>query len=1239
MIRPFAIRLGVMPALAALAAGLTLAAIAGAYFTSQGTVPASARVGSLNSPQNLTTHQTGDDVTIGWDAPTGDVAVTVQGYRVTRSDETPVCGGSTLVTALTCTDSRPASGTYSYIVTALYNSFTASATSASITVVQPSITLVPASGHVGDSVTVTGANYPPGSLVTATYDGSPFTLGPPGPSTDGSGNVPSGTTFSLPASISGAHTVWVSAGGRSAAATFTVSPRVWLSPTSGVAGSTDTITGSGFAPGSAITAAVGGTSVALADGSSDASGSVSATFTVPDQPPGAHDVVATDGAGNSASAVYSTDTPLLSLSVTSGHVGDSVQITGSGFPENAAVSATYDGAARPLYGSATTDASGAIPEGLAFTVPASTAGAHTVQLAVGAGSVSATFTVTPQITLAPATGVVGSADSISGTGFAASSTISAELGAAIITLGAPTSTDSAGSFSGASYTVPAAPAGAETVQVSDSASPAADSATASFTVTPKITLTPASGPVGSTVSVTGAGFAAGQTITATFNGSPVPLGGTTTTDASGSFSGATYTVPAAPAGSRPVLVADASADSTDAGFTVLASANGLSPASGTVGSTASITAQQFAANSALSVKVGGAVATITSGATTDSGGSSTVTFTIPVLAGGHQSVVVSDAASDRATLTANFTVQAQIRLSPASGVAGTTDTITGTGFAAGSAITGTFAGTSVPLTGGTSDASGGFSATFTVPDQAPGAEAVLASDGSSDSGGATYTISTPSISVNPTGGHVGDTVTITGSSFPADSTFTATYDGQSRSLTGSSVTDPLGTVFGVTFTVPAGTAGPHTVQLTSGTRSGATTFAVTPQISLSPAGGVAGSSDTITGTGFAAGAAITSTFAGTGVPLTGGSSDASGGFSATYTVPNQASGSHTLVATDTSSNSASAAYTTNPPTISLNTSSAINGATVTLSGSSFPAGSPLTATCDGSAITLSGNTTTTTTTPEGMIQSGVQFIVPSAATAGPHTIQVTAAGQSASATVTVTPTFTVAASTPQTAGTPFAVTITATAGGQTDTAYFGTKTLTFSIPGLPTTPAPTYPTNVSFIDGGGVGPAGVGTLPMVTLVAAPASTQLTVTDANVTSITGTSPTIVVKAGAAVSLAFTSMSYNGANVTHSCAAPNNCSARIPHTTDINNPGRWTFSLMLVDAEGNPAPPGPGFTVTAGPVSLGSIFPTGSVTVSQTTALTLSSFAYVTGSSKYGPPGETFTLTGSGGQTATGTVTSF
>jgi large repetitive protein len=131
---PFSVRGRCLPAVAAVATLLAVAVGAWGYFTSTGTGTATASVGSINPPSSVTAQQTGANVAASWSAATLNLGGSVQGYRVKRSDGTTVCGSPTLVTGLSCTDSSVPSGTYTYTVTAVYHSWTASATSGSITI-------------------------------------------------------------------------------------------------------------------------------------------------------------------------------------------------------------------------------------------------------------------------------------------------------------------------------------------------------------------------------------------------------------------------------------------------------------------------------------------------------------------------------------------------------------------------------------------------------------------------------------------------------------------------------------------------------------------------------------------------------------------------------------------------------------------------------------------------------------------------------------------------------------------------------------------------------------------------------------------------------------------------------------------------------------------------------------------------------------------------------------------------
>jgi hypothetical protein len=274
---------------------------------------------------------------------------------------------------------------------------------------------------------------------------------------------------------------------------------------------------------------------------------------------------------------FSTTSAAISITSPSpaqGPPGTTVTVSGSGFPGSRTLSATFGGSAVTLSGTTSTAAGGSF-SGSTFTVPSglsvSTAGAHPVVFQAGTWvSPSQTFTITPTVSLSPTTGHVGDTVTISGSGFAASSALTVKYdGTTQTTSPASPTTTSAGVVSSVTFTVPASVAGSHTVSVTDASS---NSASATFTVTPQITLVPSSGLPRNSDTITGTGFAASSTISATFSGfGSVTLGGTTTTDANGSFSAATYTVPIVnTAGAYTVTVTDQSSNSGAASYTVIA---------------------------------------------------------------------------------------------------------------------------------------------------------------------------------------------------------------------------------------------------------------------------------------------------------------------------------------------------------------------------------------------------------------------------------------------------------------------------------------------------------------------------------------------------------------------------------------------------------------------------------------------------------------------------------------------
>jgi hypothetical protein len=152
-----------------------------AYYTSSGTGSASASVGTLNPPTGVTASAAGSTVTVSWVAPSSGVAP--QGYYVQRylgSTPSPACGTSAISlttpsSAITCADTSVPTGTYTYTVTAVYNSWTAASSAGAPVTVNGSATKL---AFTTTAQTLT-AGVTSGSITVEREDGSgnPTTLG------------------------------------------------------------------------------------------------------------------------------------------------------------------------------------------------------------------------------------------------------------------------------------------------------------------------------------------------------------------------------------------------------------------------------------------------------------------------------------------------------------------------------------------------------------------------------------------------------------------------------------------------------------------------------------------------------------------------------------------------------------------------------------------------------------------------------------------------------------------------------------------------------------------------------------------------------------------------------------------------------------------------------------------------------------------------------------------------------
>ncbi len=347
-----------------------------------------------------------------------------------------------------------------------------------------------------------------------------------------------------------------------------------------------------------------------------------------------------------------------------------------------------------------------------------------------------------------------------------------------------------------------------------------------------------------------------------------------------------------------------------------------------------------------------------------------------------------------------------ITLSPNSGPVGTNVTVTGSYFATSSVVKIAFdvppfsIQTTIPLII-TTNSGGSFSATFVVPPSVAVAHTVRATDGSTNTASAVFTVTSPVIVLSPNGGPYGIAVpvTVTGNGFSPLSTIasvTIDYPPPQTTETTSPVTistDSTG-AFSATFTVdPTIPVGPHTVNVTD--VNGLSTIAIytvttssnnpLPFISLNPITGPTGISVRVSGGNFANLSSITIQFDGLDQITIPPSviSSAGGTFVANFTVSSTAvSGPHTVAAFDGAGNSASAVFTVVIPIISLSPLSGPAATNVQVNGGNFAKVSPITIKFDG---------VSQTTVPPSVNSSAggtfvANFTVPSTAAAGAYVV-------------------------------------------------------------------------------------------------------------------------------------------------------------------------------------------------------------------------------------------------------------
>jgi len=530
---------------------------------------------------------------------------------------------------------------------------------------------------------------------------------------------------------------------------------------------------------------------------------------------------------------------------------------------------------------------------------------------------------------APATGIVGSKTLIAVTGASPGGQLMVywQNLAGIVLSNSTTYADGAG-VCDIVVTIPdAAATGTGTpysIIVKDVSTGNTAGATGGFTVTPSISLSPTRGIPGDSVTVTGTGFGASKNINVTFNAVDVTPIALQVSNATGNVILA-FTVPTIAYGPYNVVASDnatVSNVSPAVVFTVGAAVTIL-PTSGPSGTIVTATGRGFTLTAGLTVTItiGGVPAVNITLIKTLADGTFSGQFVVPsslAVQTTRYTVTASDGTISGSTSgTGSFKVTGTtgITLTPTSGQPGTTITVVGVNFTAIAGTVVTLKFDVLTLGTFTTDASGGFSGTFTVPSLPTTTYTVNATDANSLTKLVNFAIAITLLNLSPTSGPTGTVITVTGFGFGATGGTTANVTIGATKL-GPDVTVAALTA-GTTFIIPTLPVGAKTVTATDD--AGLTAFAAftvtqTTTLMVNPTTApVALPGVTLTATSFSATASITftllnSTYS-TALTVSGtGTTNSTGAYVGTFTVPTLALGSYTINATDANGLNTTAAF-------------------------------------------------------------------------------------------------------------------------------------------------------------------------------------------------------------------------------------------------------------------------------------------------------------------------------------------
>ena len=264
----------------------------------------------------------------------------------------------------------------------------------------------------------------------------------------------------------------------------------------------------------------------------------------------------------------------------------------------------------------------------------------------------------------------------------------------------------------------------------------------------------------------------------------------------------------------------------------------ISPNSGAIGTTASVSGSGFVASTTVQIFFDGADGALVGAEASDASGNlPPLNVVIPDVTGGTYQIFATDGTN---SATTTFTVPSSLTLSPSSGTPGTTVNVNGSGFLSGEGIVVGWNNASREVAAATANTSGAFTASFAVPSSSRNGDHQVIATGQS-SGFATTAIFSvsggsnppPTLTLDPTSGPRGSSISVTGSGFGASEQVNVAVDDSNVTSTNTDASGNFSTSITAASTLSNGA---HTISAT-GVTSGKTasdTFTITNAQGQSP---------------------------------------------------------------------------------------------------------------------------------------------------------------------------------------------------------------------------------------------------------------------------------------------------------------------------------------------------------------------------------------------------------------------